>query len=616
MIVSLRSSSGGIALLAGMFLPFCAQAQTGHVAAAVSQMELQGSDAGRTLADAMSTLATSPRNVDALIAAGEAALKLDDPRSAVGFFGRADDISPNNGRVKAGLGRSMLALGQVGDGLRLMEQASSLGYSDAALLADRGLARDLTGNQSGAQRDYLSALQSDPTNQTLIRRYAVSLGISGQVDQAEKTIEPLLYNNDRAAWRDRAFILAMNGRTPEALSITDRVMPKALADAIKPYMERMAMLTPGQRAAAVHLGQFPEGLVNVRVASTAIPVKPSPMVVAAEPAGKKAGGKESRKDRKQARSDTSGGKSPDQKSVAAPTPGSAATPTPSLAAARTAAPPALPPAAVRSTVVPAAPASSVARPVAATPLPAKTGTGSSGNMAPVPVAVSPSTQRPVQGPSLPASATSAAPAVKVATVPSQSPAAPPESKPLPQPVPMGVNARSVAGSPAAPGESTRSLADIMADIKVPEAEKRHDVVPVNLSEIAAMKAAERKAREATEAKARKEEARRKAEAEAKAKADAEKKRLADNPARYWVQIGAGRDTGALAFTLKRMQKDHSVLAKQDGWWADYGRTKRLVVGPFRSLDRAKAVEADMKKAGSDAFVWRSEAGEVVRPIGN
>lgn len=586
MTAPFRSLSGRLALLAGMLMPFPVLAQTAQVAAAPSsQLELRTTEAGGALATAMSTLAAEPRNLDALISAGEAALKLDDPRSAIGFFGRADDVSPGNGRVKAGLGRSMLALGQVGDGLRLMDQAASLGYSDAALLTDRGLARDLSGNQPGAQQDYLAAMKLDPKNDTLVRRYAVSLGISGQVDQAEKMIEPLLYENDRAAWRDRAFILAMNGRTQDALAITDRVMPKALADAIRPYMQRMAMLTPGQRAAAVHLGQFPEGLVNVRVASTAVPV--SPAAPAARPESKKAG----KSGRKQSRAAARKSEGTDEAALAAAKP----------------APPPAPPAAARPAAsVPAQTASS-----GTVKSRAKTGPGESRTAEPARVAAGPPAQQsvqqpvqravqgPVQGPPAPSRSTAAASA---SAVPSSAP-----------PPPSQTSVPAAAPSPA-PGESTRTLADIMADIKVPEAERRNEVAPVNLAEIAAMQAAERKAREAAEAKARKEEAKRKAEAEARAKAEAERKRLAANPARYWVQIGAGRDTAALAFTLRRMKKTYSALAGQDGWWADYGRTKRLVVGPFRNFDRAGAVAADLNKAGSDALVWHSEAGEEVHRV--
>jgi hypothetical protein len=111
------------------------------------------------------------------------------------------------------------------------------------------------------------ALRLNPNDQKVIRRLAVSYGISGQLDMADKTIQPLLYKSDRAAWRDKAFILAMNGKTSEAISISNQVMPGQLATAIKPYLERMAMLNAAQRAAAVHLGRFPPGLVNVQVAS-------------------------------------------------------------------------------------------------------------------------------------------------------------------------------------------------------------------------------------------------------------------------------------------------------------------------------------------------------------
>ena len=58
-----------------------------------------------------------------------------------------------------------------------------------------------------------------------------------------------------------------------------------------------------------------------------------------------------------------------------------------------------------------------------------------------------------------------------------------------------------------------------------------------------------------------------------------------------------------------------ALASKDGYAASWGATNRLVVGPFKNLDRAKAVEADLKKAGSDAFVWRSDAGEELEALG-
>ncbi len=75
------------------------------------------------------------------------------------------------------------------------------------------LAYDLTGQQDKAQRDYMMALRANPADEQARIRYAVSLGISGQVTDAEKQLEPALTAGDREAWRLRAFIFAMNGRT-------------------------------------------------------------------------------------------------------------------------------------------------------------------------------------------------------------------------------------------------------------------------------------------------------------------------------------------------------------------------------------------------------------------
>ena len=205
----------------------------------------------------LARLAANPRDVDAMIGAGEAALALDDPHGAAGFFARADAIQSGNGRIKAGLARVMLKLQNPTEALRLFDQAQRLGFPDGSILMERGLARDLTGDQAGAQRDYQAALARSPDNAELRRRYAASLGIAGQVDAAEKMLEPLLYKSDRAAWRYRAFIYAMNNRQADARKVAEQTMPTQLAAAITPYMQKMPYLTAQQKAAAVHFGQFP-----------------------------------------------------------------------------------------------------------------------------------------------------------------------------------------------------------------------------------------------------------------------------------------------------------------------------------------------------------------------
>ncbi|GLV20427.1 hypothetical protein TomMM35A_02870 [Sphingobium sp. TomMM35A] len=172
------------------------------------------------------------------------------------------------------------------------------------------------------------------------------------------------------------------------------------------------------------------------------------------------------------------------------------------------------------------------------------------------------------------------------------------------------------------------MADIIHAIDVPASERQVSVAAVDLSEIEALQAARRAERQAAAEKAKKAAAaaKEKADAAAKAKAKAEadlkakkaaeeKARLAANPARSWVQIGTGADRSALGFTLKSLRRKYDDVKPQDGWVASWGRTNRLLIGPFASFTRAKAVEAKLKSAGADAFAWQSDAGEVVERLG-
>jgi hypothetical protein len=206
--------------------------------------------------------------------------------------------------------------------------------------------------------------------------------------------------------------------------------------------------------------------------------------------------------------------------------------------------------------------------------------------------------------------------------PEPAPATPPAATPAPAPA-------STAPAPqqAIDPQVTRSLADIIHAIDVPDSERQSSVAAVDLSEIAAMQAARRAEREAV-ATAAAQKAKKAAAAKAKAEADAkakqlaeekkkaaeEKARLAANPSRNWLQVGTGASRSALAFTMKGLRRKYDSLEPQDAWVAAWARTNRLLVGPFASFTRAKALEEKLKAAGADVFAWKSDAGEVVERL--
>ncbi|MET0241513.1 MAG: SPOR domain-containing protein [Sphingobium sp.] len=566
----------------------------------------------------LTRLARQPTDMEALIGAGVASYELGDAQAANGFFTRANLVNPRVGRVKLGLALVALSLKNPRDAAMYFDDAERLGEPATRYRKERALAYDLAGQQDKAQRDYVTALGSDPSNADLIRAYAVSLGISGRVTEAETQLRPLLVASDRAAWRDRTMILAMNGRSAEARKIAQSIMPKSLADGMEPYLARMASLDAGQKAAAAHYGQFPAEGLRLAVATT--PTAPPPAARAETTSRRRASSS------RNSRNAVVPTPAPSEDSGLVAAMPSGAAPAPAMVqpipAARTAPAPrrasnderddwsaAEQRLAAQDRAAKAAAAERMATqipvPVPAARTPAPVPTTPVRTAAIQPAAIQPATTQPrqmVQGPSLSEGVTPAPQPVQSAPIVQ-----------VVQPVPRPAETPA-ASAPPPLTPSPRSLAAIMAEIKVSDAERAASARAVDLEEVARLQAANRK--NAAAERAKKDAAvKAKAEAAAKAKAEAEEKaRLKANPSRTWVQIATGRDPAALAFDMRRLRKTYPMLADEDAFTVEWVATRRLVVGPFVSVTKAKELVTDLKKAGGDGFVWQSEAGEVAKAL--
>ncbi|WAT19038.1 tetratricopeptide repeat protein [Aurantiacibacter sp. MUD11] len=229
----------------------------GSVPAGAQEIVQQLPDpATETLNDALRRLSRNPESVPALVAAGRASLDLDDVEAARGFFTRAQNVAPEDGRVLVGLALVAVRRGEPVTALQLFENADAAGEPMAPYAAERGLAYDLVGRNDRAQRLYRLALSQRETPEVL-RRLALSYAIGGNADAAEATLLPLLQRQDRAAYRTRAFALAIQGREEEAIAITETMLPQRLAMRLAPYLRYMPNLTRAQQAAAANLGRFP-----------------------------------------------------------------------------------------------------------------------------------------------------------------------------------------------------------------------------------------------------------------------------------------------------------------------------------------------------------------------
>lgn len=552
-------------------------------------------------------LAGSPRNLDALLGAGQAALDVGDPNAALGFFARAEEVSPANGAVKAGLGSSLVMIERPDDALRLFAEALALGVPEAAIARDRGLAYDLRGDYRRAQRDYVLAA-SRGTDDELLRRHALSLGISGNRNAAIDKLEPLLRKQDQGAWRARAFILAMTGDVSGANGIARQLMVPAMASAMAPLLARLATLNPAERAHAVNFGTVPAdgtqlavqtgdpylGATPPRATLTAdIEAAGSQLIPAGAPLGPKPV--------QVARADPP--PLPPRGTPLAATPGFTTAPVVPVDPTRRIGerigpvdPARLPPEA-RGEVAPpprvVVAALPTPAPVVRAPLPE-----------PVPVALLP---MPVPAPVVPATPPPVptpppgliGPPVEVVPTSTIAPAFE-IAKPVPPP------AAPVAAPPVAPVAASPvvRLAGLLDGI---ERESESAVELPNAREV-------RAARDAARRKVAQLAAQTAAEDAAKKERE-EKAALAKrHPARLWVQVATGRNDSGLALTWRRIRDDHAALKSQTAWSAPFRATNRILVGPMKSAAAARELVNTLAKGKLQANVWSSEAGEEVERL--
>ncbi len=609
----LAAAFGALLLSTSMSTPALALQASTPDAATKAAMDRR--TAARTLlSSALGRLATNNNDTAALLDAGRASIELEDYRAAVGFLTRAEQASPRDGAIKAALGSAMVHMESPTRALDYFGEAQLLGAPERLFLADRGLARDLLGQQDAAQRDYQLALSIAP-NDELTRRYALSLGISGEADRGVQLLTPQLRTQDRAAWRSRAMILAMNGRDKEATEIVNATMPPALAQNILPYLIQMDRLNPAQQAAAAHFGRFPSGELGpkrklVQMAAATPPPTPAPVATGKRPA------------------------TPAAKPAPTPTPApmstlrmSRPTPAPKPAAATPEKPAPTPvtptprPAAAAPTPAPATPTPRPAmttpwRPTAPEPsatLPTPTPTP-----APAPSAAIPSAVDSPKGPIGPGfsindlgrpTTPTPDPTPPPAAVPAQPIATTAAEPPPPAALPAAATPTVSAAAPLA------SLAEIAGSIQIPAEEMAASDSAIGADTLAKLQADKRKADAAEAAKREKDEAAAKVKAEADAKAKAEAAEKKANPARIWVQVATGANAKALATDFgKFAKKSPAVFKGKSGATTEWGRTRRLLVGPFKDRKSAQDWLGDYKKAGGDGFLFNSEAGQDVDPI--
>jgi len=512
------------------------------------------------LTEALRRIAANPQDVEALLNAGKASLKLEDANAAMGFFTRARDLGTGGAEARAGQAAALVYQKMPVEALKLFAEAEAQGFSALVFAPDHGLALDLVGDNVRAQTFYRMVLANGP-DEEVTRRLALSQAIGGDQAASEMTLLPLLQRQDLAAYRARAFALAALGKTEEAVAIAEAIMPASLAARIAPYLRYMPKLTRAQQAAAAHFGHFPEasaiGRDDPRIAELARAAGGTRVVSSAAdgrlvPVGEPFG------------------------PIIRPSP---------------------PPVETRIAVVendepPPAAAPATESPPAVTPFnPAPPGWIE--EPAPPPGIAAAQEPSPGENANLPepsfsisfaeanAGAEGGSGAIDLAALADNRSGTITPEEAAPEP------ANDAPPPPAASPPRPAGLSDAFAEFSAPTGTAGPAPGAVDVTAIEPAREPEKKPEPAKPV----------------------------HPSRVWVQVATGRDRAALGFDWRRIVREGgAAMQGRSGHIVRWGQTNRLVTGPFDNRQRAQAFIADLKQAGIDSFIFTSAAGETVDPL--
>lgn len=203
-------------------------------------------------------LALKPNNASLFGEAGRLALAMGDGDAAFGFYARAVQLEPRNGRLRADVGRALNSTMRPKEALNLFGQAVRLGEKEEDIAGDRGLSRDLLGENRKAQRDYALALAGHPGDVATTQRLALSMAISGDRAAAIALMEPIVQRDGTGeARRTLAFVHALTGDVGSARKLAEVAMPAEQAATMSLFFARLPYLSSEDKALAAHFGRLP-----------------------------------------------------------------------------------------------------------------------------------------------------------------------------------------------------------------------------------------------------------------------------------------------------------------------------------------------------------------------
>jgi Flp pilus assembly protein TadD len=161
-----------------------------------------------------------------------------------------------------------LELGQVDKAVDLLARSQNPGKPDWRMQSAYGAALSAAGRQKEAQAEFSKALAAAPGQPSILNNLALSYALEGRHEDAEKTLrQASAQSADPQARQNLALLLGLKGKTGEARTITQSVLPPDIAKDNLAYFDRVART----RVSAADPAATPEPVQSAS-ASTGRPV--------------------------------------------------------------------------------------------------------------------------------------------------------------------------------------------------------------------------------------------------------------------------------------------------------------------------------------------------------
>jgi Flp pilus assembly protein TadD len=138
---------------------------------------------------------------------------------------------PQDAHVIGEQGKAVLASRDIPGALKILQTAASLPNADWTIASAVGIAHDLAGQYDAAQAAYARALEMSPDNPTVQNNLALSLALAGNIDAAIAKLEPqgIVSRTTPQTRQSLALLYALRGDLDRTDELVRKDLPEKLA---------------------------------------------------------------------------------------------------------------------------------------------------------------------------------------------------------------------------------------------------------------------------------------------------------------------------------------------------------------------------------------------------